>query len=151
MTNEPRSPHKKLLYTVAVVFVLFLIAGVMRLTANRADNDDYRDDAPIQVSGKATQTTPADSASPTSGTSPAVETSTFSAADVAQHANASSCYVNVGGNVYDLTSWIAQHPGGSEAILGLCGTNGTDAFARQHGSNAKAQAALASFMIGTLR
>lgn len=74
----------------------------------------------------------------------------FSMADVAAHNNADSCYVAVGTKVYNVTDWIKQHPGGQQAILGLCGTDGTAAFSAQHGSNAKAQAALASFLIGDL-
>jgi cytochrome b involved in lipid metabolism len=70
--------------------------------------------------------------------------------EVAMHATKEDCYTIVGGKVYNVTSWISQHPGGAEAILGLCGTDGTQAFSKQHGSNEKAQAALASFFIANV-
>lgn len=54
-------------------------------------------------------------------------------------------------NVYDLTDWVAQHPGGQRAITQLCGTDATDAFAGQHGNNDEAKAALAEHQIGTLQ
>jgi cytochrome b involved in lipid metabolism len=74
----------------------------------------------------------------------------FTMADVAAHKTAGDCYVAVGNKVYNLTAWISQHPGGEQAILGLCGTDGTQAFTQQHGSNEKAQSVLSSFLIGNL-
>lgn len=74
----------------------------------------------------------------------------FTMADVAAHASASSCYTSVEGSVYDLSDWIGKHPGGKDAILGLCGKDGTAAFTKQHGSSEKAKKALASFLLGTL-
>lgn len=71
--------------------------------------------------------------------------------EVTVHNKPIDCQVIVGGLVYDLTSWISQHPGGAEAIIGLCGTDGTAAFAAQHGSNREAQRALASFKIGVIK
>lgn len=83
---------------------------------------------------------------PTTGTKKAG----FTVADVATHNNASDCYTIVGDKVYGLTDWINKHPGGADAILSLCGNDGTAAFTRQHGSSGKAQAALASFLVGDL-
>jgi cytochrome b involved in lipid metabolism len=71
--------------------------------------------------------------------------------EVISHNKPTDCQVVVGGNVYDLTSWISQHPGGKETIIGLCGTDGTAAFAAQHGSNREAQKALASYKIGVIK
>lgn len=79
------------------------------------------------------------------------ETDTFTRVQVAEHNSAESCYTIVSTSVYDVTSWIAKHPGGRDAILSLCGKDGTAAFTKQHGSNAKAQAALKSFLIGALQ
>ena len=75
---------------------------------------------------------------------------TFTAAQVAQNSDATSCWASVDGSVYDLTEWISEHPGGSREIEALCGTDATAAFQRQHGSNAEAQQQLASFKIGEL-
>ena len=75
---------------------------------------------------------------------------TFTAAQLAQNSDATSCWASVDGSVYDLTEWISEHPGGSREIEALCGTDATAAFQRQHGSNAEAQQQLASFKIGEL-
>ena len=75
---------------------------------------------------------------------------TFTAAQLAQNSDATSCWASVDGSVYDLTEWISEHPGGSREIEALCGTDATAAFQRQHGSNAEAQRELAGFKIGEL-
>lgn len=70
--------------------------------------------------------------------------------EVASHNTAESCYAVVEGTVYDLTDWIAKHPGGAGAIEKLCGTDATEAFAGVHGGNEKAEYALEQFAVGTL-
>lgn len=79
-----------------------------------------------------------------------IKVETLTMAKVAQHGDASSCYTRVGDKVYDLTKWINEHPGGRRAILSICGKDGTEAFARQHGSSQKAQTVLASFYLANL-
>jgi cytochrome b involved in lipid metabolism len=74
----------------------------------------------------------------------------FTAAQVAAHASVASCYSSINGAVYDLTSWISQHPGGSAAIKGLCGKDGSAAFNGQHGGQGRPESELAGFKIGTL-
>jgi cytochrome b involved in lipid metabolism len=66
------------------------------------------------------------------------------------HADAASCYSVVNGSVYDLTNWITKHPGGQQAIKGLCGKDGTAAFTGKHGGQQKPETMLASFKIGVL-
>jgi cytochrome b involved in lipid metabolism len=74
----------------------------------------------------------------------------FTMAQVAEHNTAASCYVVVGTGVYDVTEWIAKHPGGPEAIKGLCGIDGTEKFTKQHGSFQQAKDTLAGYLIGDL-
>ncbi len=75
---------------------------------------------------------------------------TYTLVDVAQHNSASSCWSTINGGVYDLTSWISRHPGGQQAILSLCGTDGSAAFNDQHGGERRPANELAGFQIGTL-
>lgn len=70
--------------------------------------------------------------------------------EVASHNTAESCYAVVEDTVYDLTGWIAKHPGGAGAIEKLCGTDATEAFGGVHGGNEKAEHALEQFAVGTL-
>ncbi len=71
-------------------------------------------------------------------------------AEVAKHSMRTSCWSTLNGSVYDLTSWIPNHPGGEEAILYLCGIDGTQAFNTQHGGDSKVAKILGGFKIGTL-
>jgi len=82
---------------------------------------------------------------------PAAQTSgAFTMAQVKAHNSASSCYTTVSGSVYDLTSFIGQHPGGEAAILSLCGTDGTAAGTAQHGGQRRPENELAALKIGIL-
>lgn len=76
---------------------------------------------------------------------------TYTMANVAHHNSGSSCWTAINGGVYDVTSWINQHPGGPGAILSLCGTDGSTAFNGQHGGQRRPEQELASFKIGILK
>jgi cytochrome b involved in lipid metabolism len=76
--------------------------------------------------------------------------SSYTMAEVKIHATAQNCWTTINGSVYNVTSWINQHPGGSAAIISLCGIDGTSAFSGQHGSQARPVSELASFKIGVL-
>ena len=67
---------------------------------------------------------------------------TLSSDEVAKHNSASDCWMIVNGKVYDLTSLISSHSGGSAAILKDCGKDGSVGFntkdtGRSHSTNAK--------------
>lgn len=74
----------------------------------------------------------------------------YTLADVSKHNSASSCWAAINGGVYDVTTFIDQHPGGTEAILSLCGTDGSAAFNNQHGDQKRPNNELAGFKIGNL-
>lgn len=105
-----------------------------------------------QPSAEQTQTTQqVSSAASSNQTSTASTTGAgYTLADVAQHNNASNCWSAINGNVYDLTNWIYQHPGGPEHILAICGTDGSAAFNAQHGGQSAPAQELAQFYIGPL-
>jgi len=75
---------------------------------------------------------------------------TYTLADVAEHADESSCWAAIDGGVYDLTGWVARHPGGPDRILALCGTDATARFTAQHGTSQRPAGELARFRIGDL-
>ncbi|MCL5017313.1 MAG: cytochrome b5 domain-containing protein [Patescibacteria group bacterium] len=56
----------------------------------------------------------------------------FTAAEVAKHASASDCYLMINNKVYDVTSYIYQHPGGPSKIISNCGKEVTGIFAAIH-------------------
>ncbi len=86
---------------------------------------------------------------------PVADTSTggqsFTRAQVKEHNSRASCYTVIADSVYDLTAWISGHPGGEEAILSLCGGDGTAAFTAQHGGQKRPETMLAKFKIGSVQ
>ncbi|KAI1357103.1 FMN-dependent dehydrogenase [Xylaria sp. FL0043] len=52
----------------------------------------------------------------------------ISAAEVAKHTTAESCWVTLYGNVYDITEFLPSHPGGSKIILQLAGRDATEEY-----------------------
>ncbi len=89
-------------------------------------------------------------ASDTGSGSQGQQSQTITAAQIVGHNGRASCWSSINGNVYDLTSWIPQHPGGEQAILQLCGTDGSAKFNGQHGGSPRQAAILAGFKIGSL-
>ncbi|MDO8521422.1 MAG: cytochrome b5 domain-containing protein [bacterium] len=93
---------------------------------------------------------------PASGTTsaPASSPSTFwehyTLAQVSAHATEQSCWSVVRENVYDLTEWISQHPGGKQTILGMCGVDSTAAFVAQHGGIPSPENELGALQIGVI-
>ena len=74
----------------------------------------------------------------------------ISLAELAKHNTATDCWSAVDGKVVDLTGYLASHPGGSGALTGICGTDGTSAFMGQHSGQQSPLAQLDALVIGTL-
>lgn len=71
--------------------------------------------------------------------------------EVATHSSENSCWAIINGDVYDLTSYISKHPGGSRNILRICGKDGTSAFVGQHGGESRPERTLEGYKIGPLK
>ena len=98
--------------------------------------------------------TPA-AATSTGGSTPAAAggaqvTAGYTLAQVTAHSGPASCWTAINGKVYDVTQWINQHPGGAQAILSLCGTDGSSAFNGQHGGQRRPESELAQFYLAPL-
>ena len=74
----------------------------------------------------------------------------FTPAQVAEHDALDDTWVSVDGAVYDLTHWIARHPGGSIPLRQYAGRDMTDAFRAYHGPDGKAAKTLRSYYVGEL-
>lgn len=107
--------------------------------------------APVDTATAVQQTTTQVAPAATvKSTTPAPAASKYTMASVATHNSASSCWTVVSGNVYDVTSWIAKHPGGKRAILSMCGIDATAAFTDQHGGQRRPEQELATFLLAPL-
>ena len=120
---------------ILIIVGLVIIGGIWILKGGNDTN------TPINVTDESTSTT-------TSTNSTGAKSYTMT--EVASHNGSSSCWTIIDGGVYDLTSWISQHPGGPGAILSLCGKNGSAAFHGQHDDSPRQLNILATFKIGSL-
>jgi uncharacterized membrane protein len=96
-----------------------------------------------------------DTASVTSSPSPSATAkatkkavATYKYAEVKKHANSTSCWSIINGNVYDLTKWINRHPGGASVIKNICGRDGSKSFSGQHGGQNRPASTLTAYKIG---
>jgi len=94
--------------------------------------------------------TPTATATPTPTPTPTATIVGYTMAQVRANNTARSCWSAIDGFVYDLTRWINSHPGGSGAILFLCGNDGTNAFKAQHENQSRPAIRLDSYRIGPL-
>ena len=81
---------------------------------------------------------------------PTVVLKNSTAKQVAAHKSSSNCWSIVSKKVYNLTKWIALHPGGQAQIKAMCGVDASAGFSGQHSGSASALASLAKYRIGTL-
>lgn len=87
---------------------------------------------------------------PTTTPTPTATQAGYTMADVKKANSRAKCWSAINGNVYDLTSWISSHPGGSSAITFLCGTDGTNAYKAQHEAQGKPTMRLSQYLLGPL-
>lgn len=107
--------------------------------------------APATTTPSATaSTTNRSTASPSASPSASTSTQTYTLAEVQQHNTVTDCWAAINGGVYDLTDWVGQHPGGSDRIIALCGTDASAAFNAQHSGQSKPESTLTQFYIGEL-
>lgn len=90
----------------------------------------------IQITGQSTGT--------------AKELKKYTLEEVEAHNNINDCWLVINNNVYDITEFIPQHPGGKRILSG-CGKDATDYFQGQdiHREENAAQY-LPEFLIGSL-
>lgn len=139
--------------TIGLVIMVVVLAGTWWVLSRSTGEDaPMPTPSPTAQASQIVEPTLSMSPSPSvSGSSSPVPTASgITMAVVAQHNTTASCYTAIRGSVYDLTSWIAKHPGGKNAILSICGKDGTAVFVDQHGGSTPQESQLATFKIGVL-
>lgn len=127
------------LISIIIGVVLIVVIGILV----------YVNKKPSYVPANNTDTTQNTPNNSQTNTTPTTNTG-ITLAEVALHNSRNSCWSAINGSVYDLTSWIPNHPGGEQAILSLCGIDGGAGYSGQHGSSSKPARALGGFKLGTL-
>jgi cytochrome b involved in lipid metabolism len=92
----------------------------------------------------------AQSVRPTATVAPSVAPASYTMAQVKANKSAAKCWSVINEKVYDLTAWINAHPGGDDAIISLCGTDGTQDFLAMHRNQSKPESRLSAFLLGPL-
>jgi cytochrome b involved in lipid metabolism len=141
--------NNKVLYVIIGVVVVGLVVwAAMSSQPSAIPSGEENGTSTTSV----TSSTPSDTSSstPISSSTGSTGVKSYTLGEVGTHKNATSCWSAINGNVYDLTQWISQHPGGEQAILSICGKDGSAAFNGQHGGMQKQAQILATFKIGVL-
>jgi cytochrome b involved in lipid metabolism len=75
---------------------------------------------------------------------------TYTLADVAVHNTQTDCWTAVFDKVYNITTYIRNHPGGASSISKICGKDGTSVFDNKHGGSSSQALILSTYKIGVL-
>jgi len=79
------------------------------------------------------------------------KTASFSASEVTKHNKETDCWISINNNVYDVTTYIDIHPGGTKNITDYCGKEATESYnnVKKHGTRSNAD--LATLLVGILK
>ena len=133
-----------------VVTILVLAGGLFFVFKNRTMNNNSQQNQARnnQTPTQANKNQTAQKAQPVDHS--ATDKSLLTEAEVAKHTIDTDCWTIVENNVYDITPYIPNHPGGKKNIMRACGTDSTAMFTtnagRQHSQ--KAQDLLQNYLIG---
>lgn len=88
-------------------------------------------------------------------TSPSGNTSaSYTMADTAKHSTSSDCWIVIHNQVFNVTNFLSQHPGGADRITPYCGKDATEAFDTQGGEgshSSTAESLKQQYLIGSLQ
>lgn len=73
---------------------------------------------------------------------------TLTTTEVARHSTISDCWIIISGNVYNVSSYLSQHPGGVGALSPYCGRDGTTAFSTKDKNPASSHSTTAVNLLG---
>lgn len=127
---------KKNIFIILTIFFVVLLVGILYFQKRNTQINTI-------------STTPIESTVPSSESTGSG--SVYTLAEVATHNNENDCWLVIENKVYDVTSFIPDHPGGQEIIRG-CGKDATSLFQgeREH-QEGNAAAYLPSYEIGKLQ
>lgn len=117
---------KVTIFIILTIVAVLALAGIVFINAKdkpsaSSSTAQTSEETTAQANGNATSTQ-----NPNTTTEQSAE-KTYTLEEVATHNSAANCWTVIDGSVYDLTSYVGQHPGGSE-IERACGVDGSSLF-----------------------
>ncbi|PSR88379.1 Cytochrome b5 like [Actinidia chinensis var. chinensis] len=76
-------------------------------------------------------------------------TKLYTMQEASQHNSKDDCWVVIDGKVYDVSTYLEEHPGGDDVLLGATGKDATDEF-EDAGHSKSARELMETFCIGEL-
>ena len=77
--------------------------------------------------------------------------SSYTVTDIAGHNNPNDCWLIISNKVYNATNYLNIHPGGAQMIIPYCGMDATAAFYSIAKHDSRAQSALSTIIIGSIK
>lgn len=74
----------------------------------------------------------------------------YTMADVERRNTAEQCWTVVDGTIYDVSSFIARHPAGTQDIINMCGKDASESFLGQHSGQVEPEKWLSTLKVGAL-
>ena len=114
---------------LAVLIVIFVMALTFFIRISGTDNSELS-----ELNNQ--DNNPESSQSNNPEDNPPILPGTILSAEFVTHNSESDCWVIYKNKVYDVTSWLPNHPGGADKISPHCGTGGFEqAFTQKHGTS----------------
>lgn len=135
----------KLIVILAMAIAVVSGCGKAQTVPDASTGQSVPVDAPVVE-----QAQPADTSAQNISSSSLSVSLAFTPSEVAQHASAGDCWQIISGKVYDVTSYVNDHPGGPSILQG-CGTDSTAMFNGVGKHAGKAASMLAQYYKGDLK
>lgn len=151
--DRRKAPNWQLGSAAVIAVVAIAVVGTLTfLTGHSGAEATWKDVVSSSQSDDATGSEEVESEEENEDATPSAAPSggSITMAEVSAHNTASDCWTVVEGNVYDLTSFISRHRGGSQVLEQLCGTDGTQAFLSQHQGQGEPAQQLRELLVGPL-
>lgn len=141
------------LATLVIVAIAAITVIVLNSQNTQQNQGEISTSSTSVVSTNISTNTVSNTTSAENTETPDAPEATFTRAQLATHNRSSDCYIAYKGIVYNITSFVSQHPGGF-AIVTACGTE-VDLISQSHEGGSfdspSVQAVLANSRIGKLQ
>jgi len=130
-----------------VLFICGLIAAILFVGAvvqKLGTNETTSSSSPSATTSGTTNST---------ASTPKSSTTAYTVDQISKHNNKNDCWLIIDGNVYDISGYLTQHPGGVAQVTPYCGKDASQAYATMNGRGAHSSTAdeiRQNYQVGTV-